>query len=65
MRDTEKNRDPDKARKRAKNDARTALRKLDLLEELARVVREPDARRREIDAAAFAGNLARALGVFE
>jgi hypothetical protein len=34
MRDQDKNRDPERARKRARNDARCSLRKLDLLERL-------------------------------
>jgi hypothetical protein len=34
MRDAEKNRDPERARKRAGTDARCALRKLDLLDRL-------------------------------
>jgi hypothetical protein len=42
MKNADKNRDPEAARKRARNDARCALRKLGLLGALERIAAKPD-----------------------
>ena len=44
MRDAEKNRDPVRAQKRAKNDAKCALRKMGLMDRLEKLAAEPRAK---------------------
>lgn len=47
MNNADKNRDPERARKRAKSDARCALRKLEILDRIERWYSEPEGRETE------------------
>ena len=61
MKNSDKNRDPKRAAKRATADARCALRKLNLLDRLEEAVRRPDGNL--LIARAVLCDIAKALGV--